>query len=128
MPQRCQHRRAKTHLPALCRIQNRRDEIILSSAGQTNTLSLGGMHLCLPVHLIIIRTRLIEDSVDLPEPFAPREGTGVVPRGFWGEENWQTTLGLEMSELPGDQWAALENLMVELAEDESTPFFQSLNN
>lgn len=128
MPPRRKHRRANVHLPVLCRIRNRRDEIIISAAGKTNNLSLGGMSVSLPVHLIIIRTRLIEYTMELPEPFAPLEGAGVVRWGFWNEENWQTTLGLEMSELPGDQWAALENLMVELTEDESAPFFQSLNN
>ena len=128
MPQKRNRRRAKLQLPVLCRIRNRRDEIIISTTGKTNNVSLGGMNISLPVHLVMIHSRLIEHTLELPDPYESLEGNGVLRWGFWDQENWQTTFGLEMNELPGEQWLALENLMSEIAEDDTAPFFQSLNN
>ena len=128
MTQKRKRRRAKIQLPVLCRIHNRRDEIIISAPGKTNPLRLGGMNVSLPVHLVMLHSRLIECTLDLPAPCEVLEGKGVLCWGFWDQENWQTTFGLERSDLPGDPWVALESLMSELAEDETAPFFQYLNN
>lgn len=128
MPQRRKHVRRPVRVPVLCKIRNRKNEIVISAVGKTNNLSLGGMNVSLPVHLLKLNSRLVEYTAELPEPFSPMAGKGVIRWGFWDEKNWQTTFGMELCWLDDNQVAELEDFLRNLDDPSEAPFFSTLNN
>jgi hypothetical protein len=114
------HQRRKPQGPVLCRIHTRKHEIVISAAGKTHALNLGGVTVTLPVRLLKLDSRLVEHTAELPESFDPHGGGD--------NKTWQTALGLELYWLEKDQLAELEDFLRRLNDPSETPFFSTLNN
>jgi len=128
MRQRRKYTRWEVNLPILCKIRNRNNEIIISSVGKVKNICLGGMKVHLPVRLMMLKCRLIEYTLDLPEPFPQIAGKGIIRWGYWDESAWETNFGMEVCALDDEQLFNLENMLIELAGDRHSLFMTTLAN
>ncbi|MBN1595436.1 PilZ domain-containing protein [candidate division FCPU426 bacterium] len=128
MMERRKYKRLEVNLPVLCNIIDDDHEILISSSGKVTNISLGGMKIALPIRLLAVKSRLVEYTVDLPEPYVPLSGQGSICWSVWDEENQEMSLGLELGELGEKQFISLESMLVELTGDPHSLFLTTLNN
>lgn len=101
--------------PALCRIHSGKHEIVISAAGKRAALRLGGVKMTLPVRLLKVNSRLLEDTAELPASFGndPSRRDAAESELFWLED---------------DQLAEAEDVFRQLYDPSETPFFSTPNN
>ena len=113
MKQRRKHKRVEVNLPIYCKFADLRKQTMLSSIGQVENISLGGMKIRLPVGFPA-QSKVVDYLLDLPQPYHRIRGQGRIIWTYWDAQAQATNLGIEMSALDQAQQADLETILSEL--------------
>jgi PilZ domain-containing protein len=128
MPQRRKHQRVEVKVPILCNIKTNDKTLLISSVGKVNNICLGGMRVQLPIELVPLKSRMVEYTLELPDPLTPLEGKGIIRWGYWDDASQESHFGMELCSLRDEQLATLESILIELVGDRESLYLTTMTN
>ena len=128
MPERRKYKRMDVNLPILCNIKNHNNALLISAVGKVDNICLGGMKIHLPIELVPLKSRIVEYTLELPDPLTPLEGEGVIRWGYWDDTARESNFGMELCSLHDEQLAALESVLIKLVGDRESLFITTMTN
>lgn len=114
MDQRRKYPRVEVGLPVACVFMDPREDRTVTSLGTAYDLSLKGMKVSVPIPLPLRRTKALNYSLDLPQPFTEITGDAHIKWSRRSTDNASVVLGVEFHSLTSAQWADLKTIIQEL--------------